>query len=54
VGGEGFTPLFSGFSPTFRLSGHSGLTYTRNMKAGRVNSYIYPYYKILDAIRIKL
>jgi len=40
VGGEGFTPLFSGASPTFRLSGHSGLTYTRNMKERRVNSFI--------------
>ena len=54
VGGEGFTPLFSGASPTFGESGHNPLTYTRNMKEGRVNSYIYRYYKVLDAIRIKL
>jgi hypothetical protein len=32
VGGEGFTPLFSGASPTFRLSDHNQITYTRNMK----------------------
>jgi len=43
VGGEGFTPLFSGISPTFGLSGHNPLTYTRNMKLGSVNSYLYPY-----------
>jgi hypothetical protein len=32
VGGEGFPPLFPGTSPTFRVSGHNQLTYTRNLK----------------------
>ena len=52
--GAGSFPAFPGTSPTFRVSGHNQLTYTRNMKERRVNSFIYPYYKVLDAIRVKL
>jgi hypothetical protein len=51
---EGFTPLFSGDSPIYGFSGHNRLTYTRNTKEGRRNSFIKPYYKALDAIRVKL
>ena len=54
VGAEGFTPLFSGDSPIYGFSGHNRLTYTRNTKEGRRNSFIKPYYKALYAIRVKL
>ena len=40
MGGEGLTPLFSGASPTFGVSGHNPLTYMRSMKERRVNSFI--------------
>ena len=36
VGGEGLTPLFSGASPTFRLSGHNRLNHL-NCESSLIN-----------------